>query len=84
MRRFLSSQNGAMADAFALLQQNLDRNMEGVEPCPICYNAVHAVTQKLPRDECKTCHNKFHAACLYKWFTSSQNSICPMCRQAFR
>jgi hypothetical protein len=31
-----------------------------------------------------TCRNKFHGWCLYKWFDSSHESLCPLCRQPFR
>ena len=44
---------------------------------------VHASTGHLPKQECKTCHNKFHAACLYKWFSQAQKSNCPLCQTAF-
>ena len=44
---------------------------------------VHASTGHLPKQECKTCHNKFHAACLYKWFNQAQKSNCPLCQTAF-
>jgi hypothetical protein len=48
---------------------------QGVEECPICYMIVHASTGHLPKQECQTCHNKFHAACLYKWFSQAQKSV---------
>jgi hypothetical protein len=54
-----------------------------VEECPICYQIVHGTTRQLPRLACRTCNNKFHAACLYKWFSSSQKSTCPLCQTTF-
>ena len=56
---------------------------EGVEECPICYMIVHPATGHLPKQECKTCHNKFHSACLYKWFSQAQKSNCPLCQTSF-
>ena len=70
----LLSQNGQISDALLRWKDNVDKVFEGVEECPICYMIVHASTGHLPKQECKTCHNKFHSACLYKWFTQSQKS----------
>ena len=79
----LLSQNGQISDALVLWKQNVDKVFEGVEECPICYMIIHASTGHLPRHECKTCHNKFHSACLYKWFTGSQKSTGPLCQTTF-
>ena len=81
MRAFL--RDGTIDDAIRLWHQNVEKQFEGVEECPICYMIVHASTGHLPKQECKTCHNKFHAACLYKWFNSSQKSNCPLCQSLF-
>jgi hypothetical protein len=32
---------------------------------------------------CATCKKKFHSACLYKWFNTSHQNTCPMCRSPF-
>ena len=79
----LLAQNGSISDALTLWKANVDKVFEGVEECPICYMIIHASTGHLPKLECKTCHNKFHNACLYKWFASSQKSNCPLCQVAF-
>ena len=79
----LLSQNGSISDALLRWKENVDKVFEGVEECPICYMIVHASTGHLPKQECKTCHNKFHAACLYKWFNQAQKSNCPLCQTAF-
>jgi len=79
----LLSQNGSISDALLLWKANVDKVFEGVEECPICYMIIHPSTGHLPKLECKTCHNKFHSACLYKWFSSSQKSNCPLCQVAF-
>jgi E3 ubiquitin-protein ligase DOA10 len=64
-------------------RENVDALFAGVEECPICYVVVHAVTRALPALACRTCNNKFHSACLYKWFSSSQKSTCPLCQSPF-
>ena len=53
---------------------------EGVEECPICYTVIHMVNGTLPKLSCHTCKHKFHAACLYKWFNTSNKSACPLCQ----
>ena len=79
----LLAQNSSMLDAIAGWKRDVDRHFEGVEECPICYAIVHTATQSLPRMGCVVCHNKFHSACLYKWFHSSGHTKCPMCRNLF-
>ena len=79
----LLAQNGTISDALLQWKNDVDKVFEGVEECPICYMIVHQATRALPRLECKTCKNKFHAACLYKWFNSSQKSNCPLCQSPF-
>jgi len=79
----LLAQNGSIGDALALFKENVDKVFEGVEECPICYQIVHGTTRQLPKLACRTCHNKFHNACLYKWFATSQKSTCPLCQTSF-
>ena len=81
MTTMLLSRNGAIADALLLFRDNVNAVFDGVEECPICYAIVHQTTRQIPKLECKTCHNKFHAPCLYKWFNSSQKNTCPLCQQ---
>ncbi|GAQ92748.1 Zinc finger RING-type domain containing protein [Klebsormidium nitens] len=80
---FLRHQNGAVSAAVLLWKQNVEREFEGVEECPICYSVIHTTNHALPRLPCKTCKHKFHAACLYKWFASSHKSTCPLCQTPF-
>jgi len=79
----LGKRDGTLSDAVQLWKQNLDKEFEGVEPCPICYSVLHAVDSSLPRVTCKTCKNVFHGKCLSQWFTSSHQSLCPLCKQSF-
>ncbi len=70
-------------DGVLIWKQNVEKSLEGIEPCPICYCVFHAADKTLPGPTCKTCKNKYHPSCLYKWFKSSGNSTCPMCRAVF-
>lgn len=77
----LNNQDGSVLDALLLWKKNVDKEFEGVEPCPVCYSVLCIKTHQMPNLECKTCHNRFHTACLYKWFQSSGKSQCVMCQQ---
>ena len=76
----LQHQNGAVAEGLMLWRSNIDREFKGVEPCPICYLVIHGTNHQTPRLVCRQCGNKFHSACLYKWFQSSSGSKCPLCQ----
>ena len=76
----LQHQNGAVAEGLMLWRSNIDREFKGVEPCPICYLVIHGTNHQTPRLVCRQCSNKFHSACLYKWFQSSSGSKCPLCQ----
>ncbi|GAA5944519.1 ubiquitin-protein ligase RKR1 [Sporobolomyces koalae] len=81
MQQVISTQSAAIADALVLFKRNVTLHFEGVESCAICYSTVSTVDRSLPSKSCKTCDNKFHAGCLYKWFQTSHGSSCPLCRQ---
>ncbi|GAA5904173.1 ubiquitin-protein ligase RKR1 [Sporobolomyces salmoneus] len=81
MQQVISTQSAAIADALLLFKRNVTLHFEGVESCAICYSTVSTVDRSLPSKSYKTCENKFHAGCLYKWFTTSHSSTCPLCRQ---
>ncbi|XP_052185068.1 E3 ubiquitin-protein ligase listerin isoform X2 [Diospyros lotus] len=83
MLSFVRNQNGALAEAIRIWKSNFDKEFEGVEECPICYSVIHTVNHSLPRLACKTCKHKFHSACLYKWFSTSHKSTCPLCQSPF-
>ncbi|KAJ3688315.1 hypothetical protein LUZ61_017479 [Rhynchospora tenuis] len=80
---FIRNQNGAIAEAIRIWKTNFDKEFEGVEECPICYSILHTTNHSLPRLACKTCKHKFHSACLYKWFSTSHKSTCPLCQTPF-
>lgn len=76
---FLAHQNGPILDGIDLWRRNIDKRFEGVEKCMICFSILHSNYQ-LPKKKCRTCSKVFHNLCLYKWFESSGNSTCPLCR----
>ncbi|XP_042375338.1 E3 ubiquitin-protein ligase listerin-like isoform X1 [Zingiber officinale] len=80
---FVRNQNGAIAEAIRIWKSNFDKEFLGVEECPICYSINHTTNHSLPRLACKTCKHKFHSACLYKWFSTSHKSTCPLCQSPF-
>uniref|UniRef100_A0A146M5V2 E3 ubiquitin-protein ligase listerin n=1 Tax=Lygus hesperus TaxID=30085 RepID=A0A146M5V2_LYGHE len=80
---FLTHQNGSIWDGLLLWKSNLDKKFEGVEECYICFSIVHQSSHQLPKMTCGTCKKKFHSFCLYKWFTTSNMSTCPICRNHF-
>ncbi|KAJ2709490.1 hypothetical protein H4R19_004223, partial [Coemansia spiralis] len=62
---------------------NIGAHFAGVEDCAICYSAVGTLDGSLPSKQCPTCKNAFHRGCLYKWFRTSNQSSCPLCRNLF-
>ncbi|KAK0056651.1 E3 ubiquitin-protein ligase listerin [Biomphalaria pfeifferi] len=80
---FLQHQNGSIVEGLRLWKGNIDKKFEGIEDCMICFSVIHGTTFQLPRLTCRTCRKKFHSACLYKWFSTSQKSSCPLCRNLF-
>uniref|UniRef100_A0A4W4E597 E3 ubiquitin-protein ligase listerin n=1 Tax=Electrophorus electricus TaxID=8005 RepID=A0A4W4E597_ELEEL len=77
------SQNGSIMEGLSLWKNNVEKRFEGVEDCMICFSVIHGSNYSLPKKACRTCKKKFHSACLYKWFTSSNKSTCPLCRDTF-
>merc|ERR1711978_162988 len=80
---FLQHQNGSIVDGLSVWKRNIDKRFEGVEECYICFFVLHGTNHQLPKAACRTCKKKFHGACLYKWFQTSNNSTCPLCRNLF-
>lgn len=76
----ITGMNGTVLDSLELFTKNVHLQFSGFEECAICYSILHAVDRKLPTKVCPTCKNRFHSACLYKWFRSSGNNTCPLCR----
>ena len=79
--QLLTLQDGSVVDAALLWKKNIEKELEGVEPCPICYSILYAKTQALPSLACRTCSNRYHSSCLYTWFKKSGKSKCVVCQQ---
>ena len=75
IRALLSLRNSSISGGILKFCENVDKEFSGVEPCPICYSVImHIVDRSLPKVSCKVCQNKFHSACIYKWFNNSQKA----------
>lgn len=83
LRMCIQHQNGRIWDGLMLWNNNLDKRFDGVEECYICFALIHQGTYQIPKLSCSTCKKKFHSACLYKWFSTSNKSTCPICRNLF-
>nr|DBA34456.1 TPA: hypothetical protein GDO54_002013 [Pyxicephalus adspersus] len=83
LNTYLTHQNGSIMEGLSLWKNNVDKRFEGVEDCMICFSVIHGSNYSLPKKACRTCKKKFHSECLYKWFTSSNKSTCPLCRETF-
>lgn len=79
----LTAQNGSILDAISLFQRNVSLHFEGVADCNICFSILSVQDKSLPSKKCQTCKNLFHSSCLFKWFKSSSQSRCPLCRTSF-
>ncbi|KAF8849447.1 hypothetical protein BDZ45DRAFT_732224 [Acephala macrosclerotiorum] len=73
---------GTVIDGIEIFRQSITRFMKGHEQCSICYSVI-SEDMRVPEKKCATCRNTFHSKCLAKWFSSSNNNTCPMCRQNF-
>ncbi|KAI5289013.1 hypothetical protein KEM52_000945 [Ascosphaera acerosa] len=73
---------GSLIDALIIYRRNTQGALKGQTECAICYSIV-SPSMKLPNKRCATCKNTFHSDCLFRWFTSSNASSCPLCRNNF-
>ncbi|XGW23959.1 hypothetical protein V3C99_005845 [Haemonchus contortus] len=80
---YLFHQNGSTVEGVMMWRKNVDRDVEGAEACTICMMTIHSTNHQLPKVKCRQCKNKFHSNCLYKWFESSSQTSCPLCRSNF-
>ena len=71
-----------IADTVARWHESVVHHFEGVEPCPVCY-AIFSPDGRLPSMTCRTCHHRYHASCMAKWFSTSHKTVCPMCKSDF-
>ena len=75
--------SGNLIEVIKKWQANALKLFQGLEECAVCYSVLHSSDKSLPGPACKQCKHKFHATCLYKWFKSSGNATCPLCRALF-
>ncbi|KDQ22089.1 hypothetical protein PLEOSDRAFT_35993, partial [Pleurotus ostreatus PC15] len=68
--------NGHVIDGLSVFKKNVALHFAGQVECAICYS----YTAAYPKKPCNTSKNRFHAPCLYRWFSSSHSSSCPLCR----
>ncbi len=73
--------NGSVADSLAQFKKNVSMHFEGIEDCAICYSVISLADRSTPQKACRVCKHVFHGSCLYKWFKSSNQNQCPLCRQ---
>ncbi|PBP21078.1 C3HC4 type (RING finger) zinc finger containing protein [Diplocarpon rosae] len=74
--------HGSIIDGLTAFQKNVTGALKGHTECAICYSII-GPDKKTPDKRCGTCNNLFHSNCLYKWFSSSNQSTCPLCRNPF-
>ena len=55
---------------------------ENCQECPICLK-TNENDDKVYFVKTKKCQHVFHEDCLKKWFTSSGDFTCPICRERF-
>lgn len=83
VQQTITSRNGLILEALTIFKKNVALHFEGVVECAICYSIISLTDRSLPTKPCRTCKNRFHASCLFKWFNSSHSSSCPLCRSLF-
>lgn len=71
--------NGNIIDGLQVFKRNIVGALKGQSECAICYSII-STDKRMPDKRCTTCKNLFHRTCLYKWFQSSSQNTCPLCR----
>ncbi|KPM36530.1 hypothetical protein AK830_g10052 [Neonectria ditissima] len=71
--------NGNIIDGLQVFKRNIVGALKGQSECAICYSII-STDKRMPDKRCSTCKNLFHRTCLYKWFQSSNQNTCPLCR----
>ncbi len=72
--------SGRLVERLGVFKRNVEGHFEGQVECAICYSIISVMDGTLPARPCRTCKNRFHGGCLYKWFSTSHSSSCPLCR----
>ncbi|KAK0386027.1 hypothetical protein NLU13_5864 [Sarocladium strictum] len=71
--------NSNIINGIQAFRRNLTGALQGHTECAICYSVISS-DQRVPEKNCSQCKNLFHRLCLYKWFQTSNNNTCPLCR----
>ncbi|KAH7146323.1 hypothetical protein EDB81DRAFT_487650 [Dactylonectria macrodidyma] len=71
--------NGNIIDGLQVFKRNIIGALKGQSECAICYSII-STDKRMPDKKCSTCKNLFHRTCLYKWFQTSNQNTCPLCR----
>lgn len=71
--------NGNIIDGLQVFKRNIVGALKGQGECAICYSII-STDKRMPDKRCTTCKNLFHRTCLYKWFQTSNQNTCPLCR----
>ncbi|OAA58694.1 Zinc finger, RING/FYVE/PHD-type [Cordyceps fumosorosea ARSEF 2679] len=71
--------NGSIIDGLQVFKRNIVGALRGQSECAICYSII-STDKRMPDKRCTTCKNLFHRTCLYKWFQTSNQNTCPLCR----
>ncbi|KAK2616896.1 hypothetical protein QQS21_000274 [Conoideocrella luteorostrata] len=71
--------NGSIIDGLQVFKRNISAALQGQSECAICYSMI-SEDKRMPDKRCSTCSNLFHRTCLYKWFQTSNQNSCPLCR----
>ena len=71
--------NGSIIDGLQVFKRNIIGALKGQSECAICYSII-STDKRTPDKRCTTCKNLFHRTCLYKWFQTSNQNTCPLCR----
>ncbi|KAL1988798.1 hypothetical protein VTN96DRAFT_7682 [Rasamsonia emersonii] len=74
--------NGNLVDGLLAFRKNVQGALKGQSECAICYSVI-STDMQTPNKRCATCKNTFHSVCLFRWFKSSNQSTCPLCRNNF-
>jgi hypothetical protein len=63
---FVNTRNGSLLEGIDQWRRNVEKQVEGVEPCSICLMIVSSSEYKLPSLRCRTCKQRFHSDCMLK------------------
>ena len=80
-RHSSSAAEGLLPQALRKILQNVDKLYSNAQECLICFDSVLDVNNR--KYKCKTCSWSFHKKCVEKWFSESNSSACPHCRENF-